>query len=399
MHIGVLCDPGNFHTQKWAEALYREGVEVTIFSMLPEVHPFIPTVYIPPRFARNGSVSYLSYLYTADRLRAVLEEHKVDILNPINVTPYGVWARRSGFRPIAMVAMGADILEYPPQRALADFPLHRSYEVVNGQSILQRWTHPLKWKAFRREIKKALDASAFITGDNRVLTEAVESWFGIPGDRIYLNRWGVEPEKFEWAETDKKELQDLLGIQEGQTVVLSPRGMKPIYQGDIILTSFESIVPQYPHVKFIMLSAGYEVPDHVWQQAQRLAQACPNFCFYEELIPRAHVLKLWNWVDIMISTPVYDGYSNALGEARYAGAIPIVNDIPAHRELIVSGQNGLVVDPFNAPHLAKVLGNTLDHLSTYRETFAPVNRQWIEEHGMLTKNIRRFCELCEDLLA
>ena len=64
----------------------------------------------------KGNYTYLSYLFGGRPLRNALKEHQIQVLNPINITPYGVWALRSRYRPIVAVAMGADILEYPPKR-------------------------------------------------------------------------------------------------------------------------------------------------------------------------------------------------------------------------------------------------------------------------------------------
>lgn len=398
MHIGVLSDPNNFHTQKWAQGLHAAGAGVTVFSMFRGAVPGIPSVYIPPQFTRGGQLTYFSYLYTLKGLREALTSHGVDVVNPINITPFGVWAARAGVSPIAAVAMGADILEYPPKRSARDFPDARAWARARAAAPgpLGRAVDTLKWHGFRREVHKALHAATFITADNLVLVDAVKNWFAIPPDKVHLNRWGIEPARFEVDPTQRAALRQKFGIEADQRVILSPRGMKPIYQGDLILNSFEQLLNDGPdRLKLIMFSAGYDIPESLRQQARQLAARDTRFFFQEDLLPREEVLALWSLVDIMISAPVYDGFSNALCEACYAGVIPVVNDIPATREWIVHQQNGWVIAPFTSDNLTKSLKSLLADLPTWKQRFSAANRCWVQAHALLDANIQAFLRLCE----
>ncbi|MFK7971256.1 MAG: glycosyltransferase, partial [Bacteroidia bacterium] len=253
MHIAVLCDPASFHTQKWAQALQRNGAEVTVFSFSKEKVEGVNCVQIKPW---GGRLSYAAFLRSGKTLRAALEAHKVDVLNPINITPYGVLAARSGFRPIAAVSMGADILEYPPSRKAAPGV---AWMQTNPPGLFGKLTNRLRHRYFRKLVKEALDAASFVTGDNLVLVHAVRDWFDIPEGKLQLNRWGAEPALFDVSEADKQSLREQFGIEEGQAVVLSPRGMKPIYQGELILEAYERLLNEGRKEKFIMLSAGYAI--------------------------------------------------------------------------------------------------------------------------------------------
>ncbi len=397
MHIGVLSEPNHFHTRKWIKGLKNTGVKVTLFSLQNKKQEGVETVYISPRYAKKGKLTYASYLFSSDRLAEELKKRKVEILNPINITPYGVWGSRTKFHPLVSVSMGADIFEFPPKHSSWKLPENRTWSVKDANS---KETYIDKWKrhCFRYFVKECLQNSDAITGDNQLLIDCIHHWFHIPERKLYLNRWGIEEELFHMSSQEEAQLREEFQIERDQKVILSPRGMKPIYQGDIILTAFEKLLNEHlPHIKFIMLAAGYEIPDQLHAHASDLHKRYPNFHYVPGLIDRVKVCKLWNLVDMFVSAPVYDGYSNALSEGRYVGAIPFVNDIPATRELIRNEENGIVVDPFTPDRLSEMLWKYIPKIDQWKKKISGPNKRWILENAHLETNMQKFINLCSGM--
>jgi glycosyltransferase involved in cell wall biosynthesis len=392
MRIAVLSDPNNFHTQKWALALQAAGAEVVVMSYDRYWGAELNAVQLSPPVGRSGKYSYIDYVRGGKVLREALAAHRIDVLNPLNVTPFGVWAMQSGFHPTVACAFGADILEYPPRLELSPATAGRLWESTELQpSRWQRWQLALKRRYFRKKVAAALDFADLVTGDNQFLVDCMRDWFGLSPAKLTVLRWGVEPPLFEVPEADLEALRLQFGILPGQKVVLSPRGAKPIYQTDIILDGIAQVLAGgRSDTVFIQLGAGYAVAPAIAAQAEALAARHPQFKFVAEALPRQQLHALWRLVDAFVSAPVYDGYSAALAEGRYVGAIPIVNDIPAHRELIVHGKNGWVCAPFTAGQLASDLNHLLDHCDKYKALFAPPNRAWIDQHSRLAANADRF---------
>ncbi|MEM9721493.1 MAG: glycosyltransferase family 4 protein [Bacteroidota bacterium] len=399
MHIAVLSDPSSFHTKKWTKALKAAGAQVTVFSFSGEELPHVPCVKVTPKFTRKGEITYGSYLYSTQELYTQLARHEIDIVNPINVTPFGVWATRCGYKPIVSIAMGADILEYPPNGEKASFPWSRRWSKVDKETPISLIQGVAKRPVFRHHVAQALKRSDMVMADNQRLIDAMVSWFGVPRQKTRLNRWGIEPELFEWNEGIQDQLKEKYGIRSWQKLVLSPRGVKPIYQGDIIISAFEKLLLRgVRDLKFLMLSAGYEVPQAIAKKAQELSKQFENFHFEEGLIPREEMMQLWSLTDMFISSPVYDGQSNALNEGRFAGAIPIVNPIPANKELIQHQRNGIIVDPFTAEYLADAILEVQESLEMYKNGFGWENQSWIQEHAILSHNISQFLHTCESVI-
>jgi len=399
MHIAVLCDPASFHTQKWTRAIAATGTKVTIFSFSDYKLSDIPCVRILPAFTLKGHITYASYLFTTKALYKTLKAHQVDILNPLNITPFGVWAARSGFRPIVSTAMGADILEYPPTKKNLSFPKQRRWERTESETKYSSVIEKIKWPIFRYLVQTTLNQSDLITADNLILVEAIQNWFGTSPDKVVLNRWGIEPDLFDALPSKLESIRRKYNLKPEKRLILSPRGMKPIYQGDIILKAFEKLLQdENCDAQYMMLSAGYEVPRSLHHRAQRLADQYNNFHYVSEQIPRHEMMMLWRLVYAFVSAPVYDGQSNALNEGRYVGAIPIVNDIPANRELITHQVNGWIVKPFTAKQLAQDIHLLCNSEPTYQQKFAQANEKWIQDHAMLAQNMSQFIQDCSRIL-
>lgn len=401
MRIAVLAEPDSFHTKKWTQALTEAGQEVVVFSFSDYQIPGIECVKIEPRFTFRGNVTYFSYLGTGKRLRRALKKHRIDLLNPINVTPFSVWARRARLHPMFSVAMGSDILEYPPA-GKGEIPIERLW--TRTQSGMLSWVEkiqmPLKRWLFRREVQQALSASDFVIGDNWVLVNAVRDWFGVKEDQSALNRWGIEPELFDMTEEEETNLRQKYRIPVGTRLLTSPRGIKAIYQGDIIIEAIRQTLEsgELQDTRILMLSAGYAVPNDIEAIASDLESRFPQFSLIREAIPREEMCQLWNLTDVFISAPIYDGYSNALSEGRYIGAVPIVNDTPATQEVMEDGIHGKVVKQFEPEQVAKAIREVMNDVDGWKNRIAQTNRDWVEGEAVLSVNIRRFVEKAKHLL-
>ncbi|MCI4667871.1 MAG: glycosyltransferase [Bacteroidia bacterium] len=400
MHIAVLSDPNHFHTQKWVRGLLNAGMQVSVFSFFEGKIEGAECVRIQPKFLLNGKITYFSYLGAAGALRKELVDRKVDVLNPVNVTPYGVWGERSGFKPLVHMAMGADILEYPPRLSDLSISAERLYDSnsLGIPSTIQRILFPVKWQIFRQNVARALKSAALSVGDNIQLVEAMRDWFNIPENHLRLNRWGIEEEFFAIEQEELESMRTELGIRKDARLLLSPRGLKPVYQGDIILKAFGNLLEKgVDSIHFVVLSAGYAAPNEVQGLAEKLDHTYENFTFVKDLIPREKMGALWKLTDAFVIAPVYDGYSNALNEGRYVGSVPILNDIPAHREMMMHNENCWMVSDFSEASLEKAIEDVFSDFDKLKTRFAISNLEWVEREAMFPRNIELFLEAVRHL--
>ena len=254
---------------------------------------------------------------------------------------------------------------------------------------------------YRREVAAVLREAALVTADNQPLINALRESFAVPEDKIALLRWGLDPALFdETSGAAGRPRFTRLNIPEERRLVLSPRGLKPVYQADAVLRAFEELLARNEHAggSSSRCRPG-TIPRRAYlAQARELARRYPRFSLIEGQLSPAQMAALWRRTDVFVSVPVYDGYSSAVAEGRYAGAIPVANAIPGNLEILRHEWNALLVRPFGAENLAAVLRRALNDCETLRPVFAARNRAWILEHGLLDAAARRFLELAEGVM-
>jgi glycosyltransferase involved in cell wall biosynthesis len=392
IRIAILSVPNNFHCQKWANALVRAGADVTVISLQADDgsdNNLFDSVYIPPKISFQGRYRYPSYWFARKELANILYDRKIDVLHPLHVTPFGTWARWSGFQPTVVAAIGADILEYTQEKILWN---------ANNKKVGLNLFAKIKKSYFKNAVQKALNYAQLITADNQILINAIQSEFNIAPQKIRLIRWGVEPEIFDSSTEDQIKCCNKLQLPFHARVVLSPRGANAFYQADIILDAYEKLLEQINSEHyFVFLASEYNICPIIQTKAEYLSKKYSKFRWISEPLSRSEMAILWKMTDVFISAPKYDGYSASVAEGRYIGAIPIVNDIPGNREVIIHNYNGIVIHPFNANELCTGLRNILEEIDTLKPLFAERNIIWIKEHSLIENHAKLFIRLCQSL--
>jgi hypothetical protein len=108
---------------------------------------------------------------------------------------------------------------------------------------------------------------------------------------------------------------------------------------------------------------------------------------------------LWHLTDVMISIPVADAYSSALAEARWAGAVPIVNALPAVREVAEHGTHAYLLLDTRVQTLVKACRTVLHDLPAWKHRLRQPNRDWMLRHGLLSQGVERFDGILRHLSA
>jgi hypothetical protein len=67
------------------------------------------------------------------------------------------------------------------------------------------------------------------------------------------------------------------------------------------------------------------------------------------------------------------------------GCVPLLSDLPANRELVRPGENGLILGDGQVPSLPQ-----LQSLLAQGESIAACNHAWVEQHAMFAPWVQRF---------
>src|SRR5262249_18912344 len=97
-----------------------------------------------------------------------------------------------------------------------------------------------------------------------------------------------------------------------------------------------------------------------------------------------------------VSASLSDGTSSSLLEAMACGLYPILSDIPANREWVVDGENGMLFPPGDHSALARCLERAISErpwMSSARE----MNRRLVEERANVDVNMQTLSDLLRSL--
>ncbi len=349
MKICYLADGQSIHTQKWVKYFSEHGHEVHLISF----RPFKNGKVFIHMLRRKLPIQDLDYFLQIPAIRNLLAEIKPDILHAHYITSFGFLGACSNLHPFIVSALGTDIL-ITPFRSF----LHK---------MLTRFV---------------LKRAELIIADAQIsVSRMVE--LGIPAEKIHIIPSGIDPLIFYPSSR-----QDYLPI------LVSVRQHKPLYNLDIILRALKILRANGHDVKLLLAGDG-----PLRQELEKLARKLDIKQSVEFLgnVPPEKLGDLYRQSSIYISIPRSDATSISLLEAMACGAFPIVSDIPANREWITEGENGLLVPPDNPSILAQKITQALDD-PDLRIKAVTVNQKTIKERGLWEKNMEIAAKLYFQLL-
>jgi len=343
LRLVLLGDGESPHLVKWARAL-APRVDLHVASSRGFA-PALAELVAPERTLvlgqsikfSGGNVALLKKLPTLVRwLRRV----DADWINAHYLTSHGTlaWlARKAGVRArLAASAWGSDILVAPDQSAA------------------------LRWVTSR-----VLRDAAVCTSDSRYMAERM----GELGARDVMTfPFGLDA------------LPPAPAAKEPH-LFFANRGLEDIYQPQRVLTLFAGVAAAWPDARLAVANSG-ALSESLKQQAAQLGLA-PRIDFVGRLDAAAqsafYARARW-----YVSVPRSDSVSVSVLEAMGHGCIPLLSDLPANRELVRDGRNGLILP--DAQSALRV--DALDALDA--PAIATANRDWVGAHALFAPCVDAF---------
>lgn len=352
MRIVLLGDGDSPHLLKWARAL----------SALPQLElwaassrGFAPgfDACVPPArrlalqtqpHAAGGNAALLLQL---PRLARWLQRVDADWVHAHYLTSHGTlaWLARALFGLRAQLvgsAWGSDILDTPQRSAL-----------------------------LRGLTRRVLRACALSTSDSQVMAARMRE---LGAGEVMVFPFGLEAMPPEPASKD-------------DTLFFANRGLEPIYQPQRVLQQFAALCGA--HGRLVVANDG-SLRGALQQQAAQLGLGA-RVQFVGRLgaeAQAAHYAQA-RWY---LSLPRSDSVSVSVLEAMAHGCVPIVSDLPANRELVRDGDNGLVV-----PDGALLAPQDLAALLPRADAVAAANRQWVQQHALFAPCVAAFVQRLQAL--
>ncbi|MCP4440184.1 MAG: glycosyltransferase family 4 protein [Aureispira sp.] len=165
------------------------------------------------------------------KFEAILKKHKVDVLHFLWGVDLPMWINSLDY-PSMITTRGSDMLRMLPRRLAMKFSFSKGWL---GNYLMLR----LHRKAY---LKAKAITSTSIKQQNKV-KELVPN---VKAEALHLIRSGVLIHEFMHETLPKMDKENL--------VVFSPRTMKPLYNQDIILNAFNTLLKDYPNATLRMIN-------------------------------------------------------------------------------------------------------------------------------------------------
>jgi glycosyltransferase involved in cell wall biosynthesis len=309
------------HVLAWADAVEAAGHDVHIVGRI------VPDSELPAA-ARNihvlpdNGVPLLRSLAMAQSLAAVAAEVRPDLVHAHWLPEAGWMAARERLRPLICSAWGSDVLG------------------VRGIG--------------RRRSRLALEAAQLVFADSAELARAARE---LGGGRapVEVVRWGLDLQRF--APRDRAAARRALNLTADGPLVVSPRGVKNVYNPVLVLEAFARVRARRPDIRLLLKTPSGAVPVEVSKAIERLG--------LEETVTIMGTIELdqlpavYAAADVVVSIPSSDSSPRSVWEALACGRPVVVSDLPWARDELVDGRHALFTT-LDAASIADAIERALD---------------------------------------
>lgn len=360
MKLCFLAGANSIHSKRWIKYFADKGHEVHWLSLGIGIDEVIDNTefYLIKKFP----LKVLRPLFYAISVKKILNKIKPDILDVHQVWIDGIVGALSGFHPLIITPWGSDVLIAP------------------------------KSKLKKPLIKFALKKADLITCDGENTKEAIVD-LGINPQKIRRICFGVDIKKFK-PEPKDENLKSKLKVA-NSPIVISLRGLEPLYDLGTLIKAIPLILKEVPNTKFIIAGDGVQKNELI-----NLAQYLNAFdsIKFTGKIPNEEMPKYLNLADIYVSTSLSESGLAASTAEAMACELPVINTNTGDIELwIKNGEGGFVIPVKKPEILAKKIIYLLRN-DEERMKFGKVNRKIIEERNNYYREMDKMENIYKNLV-
>ncbi len=233
---------------------------------------------------------------------------------------------------------------------------------------------PKKGFLLKRMVKYNLKKANYLTADSIFVAEEIKRLQPAVKEVLIAN-FGIDVSKLEL---------------EKENIIYSNRLHKKLYRIENIIKTFKNFIQKREEENWKLVIAGSgEDTDKLKQLIEDLAlSAKVDFVGW---VDKAQNESWYSKARIWVSIPESDATSISLLEAMYCGCIPIVSDLPANKEWIVDGVNGIIIQNLEEDFFERALLLNESDLQK-------VNFERIEQDGTKEINAKKFIHLYDKIL-
>ncbi len=290
-----------------------------------------------------------SRLKTVAKIKKLIQEYAPSIIHIHQVNSYAYYsliAARKSSVPKILTAWGSDILLSPKKNYL-----------------------------LKKMVQFNLRHADFFTSDSEFMAEEIRSLLPRRKLDILIANFGIEIIE-----------KDLLK----ENIIYSNRLHKKLYQIESVINAFKLFLENSIDKSWkLVIAATGEETNNLKSMVEHL-NLKGNVEFVGWVDQEKNV-EYYSKARLFVSIPESDATSISLLEAMAYGCIPVLSDLPANREWIDDGKNGIIVNSPSENIFERALKLNISEV-------ASINKRIIIEKGTKVANKKKFIQLYDHFL-
>lgn len=312
MNIVFVADVNSPHTSRWIDPLIDRGYAVSIFSYAPVNKQSSGAEVVDLTLINN--TPKLRFLVWAREIRRRLKKDRPDLLHAHQVQAAGWLGGLADMHPFVLTAWGSDLLVNPFRSRLSRFLTMRT-----------------------------IASCDILTLPSKHMYEMALS-LGIGASKMRFIPWGIDPEPFRPRQENRVAIRSQFGLSGDDIVVLSPRGMRMLYNHDIVIEAVAKLLADEPRLKlvFIRPNVAGQYVDKLASMVQALGiDGAVRWIPYQRSM--ADLGRVYRMSDVVVSVPSSEGYGFTVFESLAAGTSTLISDLPVYGQVLEDGVNTVKV--------------------------------------------------------
>ena len=224
--------------------------------------------------------------------------------------------------------------------------------------------------------EKMLERSNRLIAVSDFTRRELKQYYRVNEAKIRVIHNGVDVDKFKPASYKRKIKKDL-GFNPDDTAILSVGRLYARKGLFTLIESMPTVVHRFPRAKFIISGKGQS------NEMKKLTDHATRLGVNENIVftgyfPDSKLPKLYQAADVFAFSTFYENLPFAVLEALSSGLPVVTTNVGGLPEMIESGKNGFLVQPFSSRELADKILYLLEHPDAASE-MAFLARKVIEE--------------------
>jgi glycosyltransferase involved in cell wall biosynthesis len=363
---GVIAG-SEVEAQRVSEELIRRGHSVTVVctgvAPMPDTRDWIDPKGIPVR------------MYARHRTGALK-----DVVFALQVGAMLIRERRE-YEMVYFLMQGLHLAVGLPIARLLNKPILMK---ISSSIIIPRLSKSISGSLELRWLRKW--ARRVMILNDEVRQQAIDRGFS-PKQLVWMPN-PVDTNEFSpVSPAERTRLRFKLGVPFSAPVILYCGRLADVKALPSLLNALALVIQQFPDAILILLGDGPSRTE-LMEQAKRLQLAEKNIRFMGRIDPTE--IPDWSRIaDVFALVSLSEGFSCALAEAMSTGLACVVSDIPANRQLIKPGEQGLLTPVGDSVAIAAAILELLRD-TDLRERMGQASRQTILDNYSIELVVNRY---------